>query len=106
MGRAEEEKERSVREFEATMMGLEGSAHASQKKNNTTASTADDRRDGEGRGTKRKFELDEEQMLQNSKDERAKARKAIDEEKVRALYPQFLPNHPIPYPYLLCQYQD
>ncbi|KAL8748436.1 MAG: hypothetical protein Q9199_008196, partial [Rusavskia elegans] len=80
-GRAEEEKERSVREFEATMMGLEGSTHATQKKNNTTSSTLDDRRDSEGRGTKRKFELDEEQMLKNNKDERAKARKAIDEEK-------------------------
>ncbi len=71
------------------MMGLEGSAQASRKKkNNTTPLTADDGRHSEGRGTKRKFELDEEQMLQNSKDERAKARKAIDEEKVR-LFPQF-----------------
>lgn len=99
MGRAEEEKERSVREFEATMMGLERSTHSSQKKNNTTSSPADDRRDSEGRGTKRKFELDEEQMLQNNKDERAKARKAIDEEKVRP----FPPNPPIP---LIHQYQN
>ncbi|KAI4219853.1 MAG: hypothetical protein LQ349_008242 [Xanthoria aureola] len=90
-GRAEEEKERSVREFEATMMGLEGSAQASQKKkNNTTPLTADDGQHSEGRGTKRKFELDEEQMLQNSKDERAKARKAIDEEKSsKATLPSF-----------------
>ena len=82
MGRAEEERERSVREFEDTMMGLEGSTHGTQRKNNSTPSTVNDGRDTEGRGTKRKFELDEEQILQNAKDERAKARKAIDEEKV------------------------
>ncbi|KAL8847751.1 MAG: hypothetical protein Q9221_007199 [Calogaya cf. arnoldii] len=89
LGRAEEEKERSVREFEATMMGLEGSTNSSRKKNNTSTST-DDRRETESRGTKRKFELDEEQMFQNSKDERAKARKAIDEEKSsKATLPSF-----------------
>ncbi|KAL8883656.1 MAG: hypothetical protein Q9215_008109, partial [Flavoplaca cf. flavocitrina] len=81
MGRAEEERERSVREFEDTMMGLGGSTHGTQRKNNSTTPTMNDGRDTEGRGTKRKFELDEEQILQNSKDERAKARKAIDEEK-------------------------
>ena len=41
-----------------------------------------DRKGGEGRGVKRKFELDEEEMLKNAKEERGKARKAIDEEKV------------------------
>ncbi|KAL9024776.1 MAG: hypothetical protein Q9180_007811 [Flavoplaca navasiana] len=62
-------------------MGLEGSTHGTQRKNNNTNSTVNNGRDTEGRGTKRKFELDEEQILQNAKDERAKARKAIDEEK-------------------------
>ena len=41
-----------------------------------------DREGGEGRGVKRKFELDEEEMLRNAKEERGRARKAIDEEKV------------------------
>ena len=90
LGRAEEEKERNVREFEDTMMGLEGST---QKKNNSTTSRADDRRDTGGRGTKRKFELDEEQILQNAKDERAKARKAIDEEKVPPPSPRPVHTH-------------
>jgi len=34
-----------------------------------------------GRGVKRKFELDEEEMLKNAKEERLKARKALDDEK-------------------------
>ena len=41
-----------------------------------------DREGGEGRGVKRKFELDEEEMLKNAKEERRRARKAIDDEKV------------------------
>ena len=41
-----------------------------------------DREGGAGRGVKRKFELDEEEMLRNAKEERGRARKAIDEEKV------------------------
>ncbi|KAL8664095.1 MAG: hypothetical protein Q9168_007975 [Polycauliona sp. 1 TL-2023] len=90
-GRAEEERERSVREFEATMMGLEGSsAKPTKKKGNNSASLEETKRDTEGRGVKRKFELDEEQMLQNTKDERAKARKAIDDEKsAKATLPSF-----------------
>ncbi|KAI4126987.1 MAG: hypothetical protein LQ338_003442 [Usnochroma carphineum] len=79
-GKMEEEKERSVREFERTMMGLEGREGRS---NGTTATTTDERRDIEvGRGVKRKFELDEEEMVKNAKEERAKARKAIEDEKV------------------------
>ncbi|KAL8687478.1 MAG: hypothetical protein Q9224_005141 [Gallowayella concinna] len=76
--RAEEERERSVREFERTMMGLEGKP---VRKGSTSLKEAE-RRDPEARGVKRKFELDEEQMLQNAKDERAKARKAIDDENL------------------------
>ncbi|KAL8992553.1 MAG: hypothetical protein Q9169_007008 [Polycauliona sp. 2 TL-2023] len=90
-GRAEEEKERSVREFEATMMGLEASnTQATKSKDHGRIGVADNRRDSEGRGVKRKFELDEEQILQNTKDERVKARKAIDDEKAsKATLPSF-----------------
>ena len=68
--RTAEERERAIRDFEATMMGLEG------------------RKEGKGgaevgqRGVKRKFELDEGEMLKNAMEERAKARRALDEEKV------------------------
>ncbi|KAL8798410.1 MAG: hypothetical protein Q9200_007780, partial [Gallowayella weberi] len=74
--RAEEERERSIREFETTMMGLEGKP----VRNGGTSVKEEERKDRGARGIKRKFELDEEQMLQNAKDERAKARKAIDDE--------------------------
>ncbi|KAL8829980.1 MAG: hypothetical protein Q9191_001705 [Dirinaria sp. TL-2023a] len=70
--RTAEERERAIRDFEATMMGLEGW-----------------KKEGRGgaaevvgqRGVKRNFELDEAEMLKNAVDERAKARKALDEEK-------------------------
>lgn len=40
---------------------------------------------GSKRGEKRKFELDEDELLRIAREERTKARKAIDEEKVRML---------------------
>lgn len=78
LDRGAEEKERAIEQFEKTMMGLEGGA----KKNGKASASEGVERD-EGRGVKRKFELDEDEMLKNSNDERAKARKALDEEKVR-----------------------
>ncbi|KAL9024986.1 MAG: hypothetical protein Q9196_006107 [Gyalolechia fulgens] len=72
----EEEKERSVKEFERTMMGLEGTGH--QGKNSTSMANGEA---SQSRGLKRKFELNEEEMVKNAKEDRAKARKAIDDEK-------------------------
>ena len=77
LDRGAEERERAIEQFEKTMIGLEGGA----KKNGKT-STSEEVERNEGRGVKRKFELDEDEMLKNAKDERAKARKALDEEKV------------------------
>lgn len=59
-------------------MGLEGGA----KKTDRTNGNGEEVERNEGRGVKRKFELDEGEMLKNAKEERAKARKALDEEKV------------------------
>ena len=80
--RGEEEKERTIAQFEKTMMGLEG---GEKKKNNGTSGISEEirGRDREGKGVKRKFELDEEEMLKNAKEERAKARKVLEEEKVQ-----------------------
>lgn len=75
--RGEEEKGRAIKDFEKTMMGLEGG-----RKKATNGGGDEEVESREGRGVKRKFELDEAEMLQNAKDERAKARKALDEEKV------------------------
>ena len=70
--RTEEERERAVKDFEEVMMGMEG------KK----AGGGQGGEGGGGRGVKRKFELDEEEMLRNAREERQRARKAIDDEKV------------------------
>ena len=45
---------------------------------------------GGKRGEKRKFELDEDELLRIAREERTKARKAIDDEKVRIFQVQFL----------------
>ena len=77
--RGEEEKGRAIEEFEKTMMGLEGSA---KKIITTDGLKVEKASHAEERGVKRKFELDEDEMMKNAKDERAKARKALDDEKV------------------------
>ena len=76
--RGAEEKEKAIFQFERTMMGLEG---GDMKNGKSSASEESERK--EGKGVKRKFELDEDEMLKNAKEERAKARKVLDEEKVR-----------------------
>ena len=80
--RGEEERERAVVEFERVMMGMEGAA----KKivNESGVGKEEDVVQNGGRGVKRKFELDEEEMLRNAKKERAKVRKAMDEERARS----------------------
>lgn len=80
--RGAEEKERAIEQFERTMMGLEGDAQKAIKHNGPAHGNRDEVGRGEGRGVKRKFELDEDEMLKNAKAARAKAREALDEEKV------------------------
>ncbi|MCJ1475263.1 hypothetical protein MMC13_003925 [Lambiella insularis] len=76
--KGEEERERAVKDFEKVMMGLDGGL----PKRNTAFTAANDEEVGkEGRGVKRKFELDEEEMLKNARDEMSQARKALDDEK-------------------------
>ena len=74
---------RAVEEFERTMLGLEG------RKGIESGGAADGKRheggDG-GRGVKRKFELDEDEMLKSVKSDRARARKAIEDEEVSSFY--------------------
>lgn len=79
--RGEEEKQRAVLEFETLMTGMEGGR---KKGKNEDPGTGEDREhEQETRGVKRKFEIDEDEMLRNAKAERARARQALDEEKVR-----------------------
>ncbi len=63
-------------------MGLEGAAKATGKSNALAKGNGEEEERAEGRGVKRKFELDEDEMLKSAKEERAKARKALDDEKV------------------------
>ncbi|KAI1384707.1 ENOS interacting protein [Hypoxylon trugodes] len=76
--REEEERERAVREFEMTQIGLDG------KSGGAKAKAGEDREGGatEANGAKkRKFEIDEEELARIAKEDRAKARKAIEDEK-------------------------
>ncbi|CAG8951321.1 hypothetical protein HYFRA_00008071 [Hymenoscyphus fraxineus] len=85
VNRAEDEaKKRAVEEFEKVQMGLEA------KMGSSSTSKIVGREEGkilveetvEGkRGEKRKFELDEDELLRIAREERTKARKAIDDEK-------------------------
>jgi len=69
----EEVKERAVRDFEDVQMGMslkrEGVVVVEEGK----------------RGEKRKFELDEEELMRIAREDRDKAKKALMEEKVGAL---------------------
>jgi len=81
-----EAKERAVKEFERVQMGLEakiGSLAGGTKIVGREAGKVVVEEDvvGGKRGEKRKFELDEDELLQIAREERTKARKAIDEEK-------------------------
>lgn len=80
--RGEEEKERAVLEFETLMTGMEGGRKKSKQEDPGTG--GDRKHEQEAtRGVKRKFEIDEDEMLKNAKAERIRARQALDEEKVR-----------------------
>ncbi|KAL9102409.1 MAG: hypothetical protein Q9163_002430, partial [Psora crenata] len=83
--RGDEEKARQVSDFEKTMIGLEDKGRKPSHQGNKEAT--DPR---EGSGVKRKREMDEDEMLKIAREERAKARKAIDEEKAaEAKLPSF-----------------
>ncbi|GAW23929.1 hypothetical protein ANO14919_135060 [Xylariales sp. No.14919] len=85
-----EAHERAVREFEMTQNGLDVSSRSASMSASTPMPTPDsrdreetsavegDRQRGAG---KRKFEIDEDEVLRIATDDRAKARKAIDDEK-------------------------
>lgn len=81
-----EAKQRAVQEFERIQMGLEA------KTGGSTSNKIVGREDGKiiveedvvggKRGEKRKFELDEDELLRIAQEDRTRARKAIDDEKV------------------------
>lgn len=87
-----EAHERAVHEFEMTQSGLDvRSRSAASSSKPTPPKSTSDSRDREGSsvvegdrgsgGRKRKFEIDEDEIQRIAADDRAKARKAIDDEK-------------------------
>ncbi|TVY25949.1 E3 ubiquitin-protein ligase [Lachnellula hyalina] len=81
----EEAKQRSVQEFEKIQMGLEAKLGGTSSgkivgREAGKIVVEDDVVDGK-RGEKRKFVLDEDELLRIAREERTKARKAIDHEK-------------------------
>jgi nitric oxide synthase-interacting protein len=98
-----EAKDRAVEEFEKVQMGLEaklGQSSSSKTivgKEGSKIIVEEDVVGGK-RGEKRKFELDEDELLRIAREERSKARKAIDDEKVRI---PIMLNHSCPDQYRL-----
>lgn len=88
----EEAKLRSLADFEKVQMGLEAKVGSSRKivsRENGKVVVEEEIESGK-RGEKRKFELDEYELLRIAKEERTKARKEIDDEKAsRTTLPSF-----------------
>lgn len=84
-----EAKDRSVQEFEKIQMGLEAKRGSKPTKQNIIGFAGSDNKtviEDEApdikQGEKRKFELDEDELLRIAREERTKARKTLDDEKV------------------------
>lgn len=86
---------RAIKEFESTQAGFSIKSSSRESKPQTTQSPTDnaveplENSNGEGgdtlkKGEKRKFSLDDDELARIASEERAKARKAIDSEKVGA----------------------
>jgi len=79
----EEVKARAIRDFELVQMGLSVSRPGDVGK---VVGRADGKvvLEEERKGEKRKFELDEEELMRIAREDRDKAKKALTEEKVLA----------------------
>lgn len=80
-----EAEERAVYEFEKIQMGLEAKVGSQGQKiigRGDGKIVVEEDVVGGKRGEKRKFELDEDELFRIAQDEKTKARKAIDNEKV------------------------
>ncbi|KAM3070173.1 hypothetical protein ACMFMG_003788 [Clarireedia jacksonii] len=75
-----EARERAVKEFEKVQMGLEAKGGGKIVGREGGKIMVEEDVVGK-RGEKRKFELDEDELLRIAQDERTKARKALDDEK-------------------------
>ncbi|KAF7534365.1 hypothetical protein G7Z17_g13373 [Cylindrodendrum hubeiense] len=74
----QEDQERAIKDFELTQAGLERARKGAAAPPKTTTDEGDASATA---GTKRKFELDEDELDRITRQDKAKARKAIDDEK-------------------------
>ncbi|KAI9864020.1 MAG: hypothetical protein M1813_003336 [Trichoglossum hirsutum] len=96
----EEARVRAVDEFEKVQIGLEGKVGGRADKETVRREggkvlIGDDSKGGEPKGRKRKFELDEEELLRIAREERTKAKRTIQDEKAEASRSQ-LPSFWVP----------
>lgn len=75
----QEDQERAIKDFEMTQAGLERSRNGAAARSTAAGDEGDTPATV---GTKRKFELDEDELDRITRQDKAKARKAIDDEKV------------------------
>ncbi|KAH0565632.1 hypothetical protein GP486_000964 [Trichoglossum hirsutum] len=95
----EEARVRAIGEFEKVQIGLErkvgGSADKETERREGSKILIGDDSKGEPKGKKRKFELDEEELLRIAREERTKAKRTIQDEKAEASKSQ-LPSFWVP----------
>lgn len=80
----DEARQRAVQEFEAVQMGLEiktGTGSRVVGRSNGKVVIEKEEESKSGRGTKRKFELDEEELKRIALEDRSRAKLSLDEEK-------------------------
>lgn len=77
-----EAREREVREFELTSMGLEGENHKKRKVGDTGEGIAHDREVEVGGKRKKMFELDEKELTRVVRDEEERMKEELKKEKV------------------------
>ncbi|KAH7063839.1 zinc finger-containing protein [Paraphoma chrysanthemicola] len=79
---------RAVEEFEAVQAGLEAKIGTGSKvigrQNGKIVVEQDDSKASDGRGTKRKFEIDEEELKRIASEDRSKAKRTLEEERKAA----------------------
>lgn len=85
----EEARHRAIEEFETVQMGLSvkigaGSRVVGRNNGKVVVEQEADAEAGESRGSKRKFEIDEEELKRIASEERTKARRTLDEERKAA----------------------
>jgi nitric oxide synthase-interacting protein len=82
----EQARLRAIEEFEAVQAGLEvkigsGSRVIGRQNGKIVVEQEQDTNSSEGKGTKRKFEIDEEELKRIASDDRTKAKRTLDEER-------------------------